>query len=153
MHKEVVDVIQVESSGRVSGTALLSTIDVCRISQINRGALRLYEREGLIDPPNRTPSGYRNYPIDTVERLEAIKQLKEIGLSLREIAALLADRDQGNIDSDNLRTLAEQQIQIVDARILRLHTVRGYLSAVATGEAFELEDPECNFLVRFLSRS
>jgi DNA-binding transcriptional MerR regulator len=131
----------------------LTTAVICRHSSVTRGALRIYEREGLIEPPRRTAAGYRDYPPDTVQRLEAVRQLKEIGFSLREIALLLSERDAGHIDPQSLQQMAREQLDAIDARIARLRTVRDYVSQVADGNAALIDDPECSFLVRFLSAS
>ena len=67
----------------------------------------MYEEEGLIAPQGRTEAGYRQYGADTLDRLRVILHLKELGLTLAEIALLLSDRDQGVLD--------EQAVQRLDA--------------------------------------
>lgn len=129
----------------------LTTAAICKHSSVTRGALRVYEREGLIEPPRRTLAGYRDYPPDTVQRLEAVRLLKEIGFTLREIALLLSERDAGQIDPQELKRMAAHQLQQIDARIARLQVVRSYVSQVAHGDAALIDDPECSFLVRFLA--
>ncbi len=54
--------------------------------------VRFYERRGLIADPPRKPSGYRQYPLDTVRRVRFIRRAKKLGFSLREIEELLALR-------------------------------------------------------------
>ena len=49
---------------------------VCAAAQVTRGQLRVYAREGLIPPPRRTDGGFRDYPADTVARLQAIRHSK-----------------------------------------------------------------------------
>jgi len=129
----------------------LTTAALCKRAQVTRGQLRVYEREGLIAPPRRTPSGYRDYPEDTSLRLMAIRQLKELGFTLAEIRALLAEGEAGGIDPARLQALARAQLEQVDARIARLQFVRGYIAAVAAGDFSVYDDPECSFLVRFLA--
>jgi MerR family transcriptional regulator, copper efflux regulator len=66
-----------------------------RISQLaERGGipattLRFYESAGLLTA-GRTPSGYRSYDEDAVQRLAFIGAAKHLGLPLEEIAELLA---------------------------------------------------------------
>jgi MerR family transcriptional regulator, copper efflux regulator len=132
-------------------TKPLTTAAICKQARVSRGALRVYEREGLIEPPRRTASGYRDYPLDTVERLEAVRQLKEIGFTLREIAMLLSERDAGQFDAKELIRMATEQLAVIDARIARLRVVRSFVSDVARGNAALIDDPECSFLIRFLS--
>jgi DNA-binding transcriptional MerR regulator len=112
----------------------LRTTALCRVAGVTRGQLRVYEREGLLDA-----------------RLLAIRQLKEVGFTLREIALLLAERDLGAITPARLKRMAREQLVEIDARIARLQVVREYVAAVAGGDVGVLDDPECRFLVRFLA--
>ena len=123
---------------------------LCRSAGVTRGQLRVYEREGLLEAPPRNASGYRTWPADTPARLLAIRQLKEVGFTLREIAMLLAERDLGAMSPARLKRLAREQLLTIDARIARLQVVREYVAAVAAGERGVLDDPECSFLVSFL---
>lgn len=111
----------------------------------------MYEREGLIPPPRRTAGGYRDYPRDTVARLRAIRQLKEIGFSLAEIALLLAEGDTGQLDEARMQALAAEQLRAIDQRIANLKFVRRFVAAVADGDMTALSDPDCSFLVQFLA--
>ena len=77
---------------------LHTTSALCKAANVTRGQLRLYEEQGLITPQGRTEAGYRQYGADTLDRLRAILHLKELGLTLAEIALLLSDRDQGALD-------------------------------------------------------
>jgi DNA-binding transcriptional MerR regulator len=129
----------------------LHTTALCRIAGVTRGQLRIYERDGLLEAPARTAAGYRTWPADTLARLAAIRQLKEVGFTLREIALLLAERDQGTMTASQLARLAREQLVAIDARIARLQVVREYVDAVAQGDRSVLDDPDCAFLVRFLA--
>lgn len=128
----------------------LTTAALCASAQVTRGQLRLYEQQGLIAPPRRTAAGYRDYAPDTAARLQAIRQLKDIGFTLAEIALLLSESDAGQIDEPAMRELARQQLRSIDERIARLQLVRRYAAALAAGDMSALNDPECSFLVQFL---
>lgn len=52
--------------------------------------VRFYERRGLLEDPPRSPSGYREYPPEALERLRFIRRAKGLGFSLAEIEELLA---------------------------------------------------------------
>ncbi len=129
----------------------LSSGAIQSAAQVSRGQLRVYEREGLIPPPQRTAGGYRQYPADTLQRLQAIRQLKEIGFSLGEIGLLLAEGDDGELDEARLQALAREQLAAIDARLANLKVVRRFVAAVAAGDMTALNDPECSFLVQFLA--
>lgn len=54
--------------------------------------VRYYEREGLIEKPARSASGYRHFSPNAVARLRFIQQAKELGFPLSENRQLLALR-------------------------------------------------------------
>jgi len=49
------------------------------------GTIRFYERRKLLKAPLRTSSGYRSYVLQDVKVLKGIKELQELGFTLREI--------------------------------------------------------------------
>jgi DNA-binding transcriptional MerR regulator len=132
--------------------AALTTARLCAAASATRGMLRLYEAEGLLAPPGRSAAGYRHYPADTVDRVQAIRLLKELGFTLRDIALLLSERDGGALDAARLQALAAAQLTAIDARMARLALVRRYIAAVAAGDLAQLQDDaECQFLVDFMA--
>ena len=62
---------------------------VARNAGLAIDTVRYYEREGLLQKPARTASGYRHYTPDAVARLRFIRQAKELGFTLAEIRELL----------------------------------------------------------------
>ncbi len=70
----------------------LRTGQVAKQAGVNVETLRYYEREGLIDAPPRTASGYREYPAETVSRIHVIRRAKALGFTLQEIRDLLSLR-------------------------------------------------------------
>jgi DNA-binding transcriptional MerR regulator len=130
---------------------LQTTSALCKAANVTRGQLRLYEEEGLIAPQSRTEAGYRQYGSETLDRLRAILHLKELGLTLAEIALLLFDRDQGVLDEQALQLLAGEVLSKIDERIAGLQVIRGYIAPVAMGDMSVLQDDDCNFVVEFMT--
>ena len=58
---------------------------VAREAHVGIDTVRFYEREGLIEEPPRRPSGYRQYPPETVQRVRFIRRAKDLGFTLTEI--------------------------------------------------------------------
>ncbi len=58
---------------------------------ISARMLRHYDRIGLVSPTERTAGGYREYSPEDVRRLFHVEGLRSLGLSLQEIADILAD--------------------------------------------------------------
>lgn len=59
---------------------------------VNVSTVRYYERRGLIPPPRRTATGYRQYETSIVARIRFIKAAQRLGFSLDEIGDLLSLR-------------------------------------------------------------
>jgi DNA-binding transcriptional MerR regulator len=131
--------------------SLQTTSALCKAANVTRGQLRLYEEQGLIAPQSRTESGYRQYGSDILDRLKTIMHLKELGFTLAEIALLLSDRDQGEIDANAIQRLAGEVLSKIDERIARLQVIRGYVAPVALGDMSVLQDEDCNFVIEFMT--
>ncbi|MFF4541076.1 heavy metal-responsive transcriptional regulator [Streptomyces aureus] len=93
--------------------------------------LRFYEEAGLL-PADRTPSGYRVYGEDAVERLAFISSAKLLGLALEEIRELLAVREEGVCASVRARILplVADRIAETDGRIAELRGFSMHLTGV-----------------------
>lgn len=84
-------------------------------TELSTNALRFYEREGLICPVSKSPSGYRLYGADTVTRLKFIKQAQHCGFTLNEIGELLNLRSRDSACCSDVRRLAvEKKLQLDD---------------------------------------
>lgn len=71
---------------------MLKIGDFSRLSRVSVKALRYYDEIGLLKPVKVDQfTGYRYYSAEQLPRLNYIVLLKELGLSLEEIARLLAD--------------------------------------------------------------
>lgn len=107
------------------------------IGQVAKGAgvgvetVRFYEREGLLPAPKRRPSGYRQYPADTVRRIHFVQAAKELGFTLREIRELLSLRVTAGKKCADVRKLAYQKLTEVDAKLTELQRVRAALAQLA----------------------
>ncbi|MCG6500274.1 MerR family transcriptional regulator, partial [Kitasatospora sp. A2-31] len=60
--------------------------------------LHHYDRSGLLAPSGRSPAGYRRYSSADLARLQQILFYRELGFTLEEIAAILADPQATALD-------------------------------------------------------
>ena len=86
--------------------------------------IRFYERQGLIPDPPRRPSGYRQYPAETVARLLFIKRAKELGFSLKEIAEILKLRVDPETSAGAIKQRVEEKIRDVEGKIGSLRRMK-----------------------------
>ena len=98
---------------------------------VEASTIRYYERIGLMPPPMRTPSGYREYSDDAAARLGFIQAAQSIGFSLGEIRETLAFRDRGEAPCGHVAALIERNAEEVRQRIVRLQEMRRELLMLA----------------------
>jgi DNA-binding transcriptional MerR regulator len=68
--------------------------------------MRLYERAGLISPARRARNGYRMFDEPAVDELLFVQRAKGIGMSLEDIAGLVAAWPTGKCQSLQARLRA-----------------------------------------------
>ncbi|HXP85778.1 MAG TPA: heavy metal-responsive transcriptional regulator [Bryobacteraceae bacterium] len=90
---------------------------------VNLETIRYYEREGLMRPPRRTPSGHRAYAPGDVLRLRFIRQSQALGFTLTEIKELLALRVTPNRPCIGVVRQIEVKAREVKAKIARLQAI------------------------------
>lgn len=105
----------------------LTISQVARRAGVGAETVRFYERQGLLAPPERTASGYRQYEEDAVWRLGSIRRAKELGFTLNEIKELLSLRLDAASTCDDVRSRAEAKIANIDEKIHMLQRMRGTL--------------------------
>ncbi len=91
---------------------------------IHPETLRFYERKGLIPSPPRLPSGYRDYPPETIDRILFIKRAKELGFSLGEIKELLSLNDNPPPNCEEVREKVRAKIVLLEEKIRDLRKIK-----------------------------
>ena len=89
--------------------------------------VRYYEREGLLDAPSRTASGYRAYGPQHVERLNFIRHARELGFDIEDIRQLLTLSAEPQESCHQVDSIARQHLDEIDLRIGRLEALRAEL--------------------------
>lgn len=103
--------------------------EVARRSGTGIETIRFYEREGLLPPPQRRPSGYRQYDEATVERLDYIRRAKELGFTLAEVRDLLELSSVASTCSHVCRRV-EAKIADIEGRIRSLQLMKRSLGKI-----------------------
>jgi len=102
--------------------------ELARRANVNPRTLRYYERIGVLAPTARTPAGYRLYTERDAARLMFIRRAQTLGLSLTEIADIIAVRDAGTAPCRHVRAVAQAKVAVIDARVAELQALRGELT-------------------------
>jgi len=92
---------------------MLTIGKLAALAETSTDTLRYYEREGLIEPADRTESGYRLYDKVSARRINFIKQAQHCGFTLTEIRDLLVLRSRDAACCGDVRTRAiEKKLQL-----------------------------------------
>jgi MerR family mercuric resistance operon transcriptional regulator len=103
---------------------------VASVAGVGIETIRFYEREGLIPPPPRRDSGYRQYPPATIDRIRFIKRAKDLGFTLAEIKEFLnLSVGKGTICTD-VKRKALEKLKEVDAKIADLKRIKRALNLI-----------------------
>ena len=123
-----------------------------RISELaNEGnvhleTIRYYEREGLMRPPQRTPSGHRAYAPGDVIRLRFIKRAQALGFTLTEIKELLALKVTPNQPCIDVVHQIEAKETEVKAKIVHLQPIQRTLRKMKASCEGRCSVSECPIL-------
>lgn len=125
----------------------LDIAEVARRSGLAASALRHYEAKGLIEPIGR--HGLRRvFAASVLERLALIALGRAAGLSLQEIATMLAVDGGSRLDRVQLAAKADE----LDRRIARMTAMRdGLRHAAACRAPSHLQCPRFRALLRVVS--
>lgn len=111
---------------------------------VNPKTVRYYEGIGLLPAPARQPSGYREYGDEDVDRLRFIRTAQRLGLSLSEIAEILAFRERGERPCDYVCEVLDRQVADLDRRLAEMAELRRELITLKA-EADRLPTAEACF--------
>ena len=115
----------------VAAPALAMKIgELARCSGLPVKTLRYYEDLGLLPAVGRSPGGYRLFAEESLRRLEFIRRLKSLGLSLEDIGACLAVHDAGQLPCGDIQRQLQRQIDLVDERLRELRQFRKELQTL-----------------------
>mgnify|MGYP000917560909 CR=1 FL=1 len=89
--------------------------------------IRYYDEIGLVTPDRRA-NGYRDYNDRAVQKLAFLKRARQLGFSIDDCRQLLSLYEDKQRASKDVRTLAQQHLAEIDARLSELHELRATLA-------------------------
>jgi MerR family copper efflux transcriptional regulator len=117
--------------------------ELAAVSGVTAKTIRYYEDIGVLDPPARTPSGYRQYTPEATNRLAFIRSAQAVGLSLGEIRGIVALRDRGTTPCGHVLDLITARAADLDRRISELQRLRAELGRLED-RAQHLDPADCD---------
>lgn len=97
---------------------------------VSTKTIRYYESIGLLDEPDRTASGYREYASDAAGRLRFIREAQATGLTLAEISSVLELKSAGERSCAHTTALIEAHMDAIDVQMAQLRSARDELAAL-----------------------
>lgn len=98
--------------------------EVAASAEVTIDTVRFYERRGVLPPPARRPSGYREYTPAAVERIRTARALQQLGFTLDEVIDALRAHDSGEASEASQLWRLEAVVDRIDARIAELRRTR-----------------------------
>src|SRR5438270_11319965 len=108
--------------------------ELAKLTGVTVRALHHYDEIGLVRPSQRSAAGYRLYDRDDVLRLQHVLLLREVGLPLDDIAAVLDDPS-----FDRARALRDHR-EVLVAKRARIDTMLAALDAAVRLEEDTMSD-------------
>jgi DNA-binding transcriptional MerR regulator len=108
----------------------MSTAELFTIGQLSRRTgvpartIRFWSDQGLVPPTARSAAGYRLYDAEAVARLDLIQTLRELGLGLDLVQAVLSR-------TRTIADVATAHVAVLDTQIRSLRLRRAVLATVA----------------------
>lgn len=111
-------------------STLLTRGGLARRVGISGEAIRFYENRKLLPDPERSAAGYRQYPPESVKRVQFIKRAQTLGFTLEEIAELLQLRANPRGSSRAVKAVAMEKLAVIDTKIRDLKRMKKSLGAL-----------------------
>ena len=108
--------------------------------------IRYYEREGLLDQPERSTSGYRAYEPGVVQRLVFIHRAQALGFTLKEIRELIALQTDRTADCTAVKTAATGKLDVIQQKLAQLQQMKTALEKVVGSCTGARPMAECEIL-------
>lgn len=104
--------------------------ELAKLAHTSAKTIRFYEDSGLLPPPARTASGYRDYGPEIVDRLRFIRRGQAAGLTLEKVRQILAIHDRGEVPCGHVRKVLNARLDQVRAQIAELIALEGHLQTL-----------------------
>ena len=112
---------------------MLSIGELSRKTGVKIPTIRYYEQVGLVVAPERSEGNQRRYTSTELNRLQVIKQARDLGFkidAIRELLELSAHPDQPCADANRI---AESHLEAIKSQIAKLRSLKAELKRITAG--------------------
>lgn len=98
----------------------------------SRDTIRYYEKLGLISQSGAAGrfNNYKNYSVEILNRLLAIRKIKEFGFTLKETHNMLVFFEEGVLEKQRGDRYVKRKIAVIDNKIKELQRVKKRLAQI-----------------------
>ncbi len=118
--------------------------DVSSRSGLPVKTIRYYEDIGLVSPP-RGSNGYRMFREQELHKLSFLGRARSLGFTIEDCRTLMALYDDETRESANVKRIANEHLEQIEAKISGLEAMRGTLSHLINECAGD-HRPDCPIL-------
>ena len=93
--------------------------------------IRYYEREGIVAKPGRSAGGRRMYSSDEIAKLRFVRRCRDLGFPISIIQTFLSLTAQSDRSCGEVKTIAENHLGEIDAKIENLVRLREALFSLS----------------------
>ena len=120
--------------------------ELAREAGVDVQTVRYYEREGLLEAPARTGSGYRAYGPNHLERLNFVRHCRSLDMPLAEIKRLTELSRDAGVSCDEVNALVRAHLGRVQAKRKSLEELEKQLSVLSAQCASGHRVADCGIL-------
>ena len=108
-----------------------------KLSGFSKDTIRFYEKKGLIRAGNagRDKYQFKDYPETVLNRLLAIRQIKEFGFTLQETLGMIILHEEGVLEPQRGLRFIQRKIAGIDQKIREMTLVKSRLQQVVDGSS------------------
>ena len=106
---------------------LMNIGTVAKLTGLSSKSIRLYEDKGIITPPLRSASGYREYSSANIQELSLIARAKNAGFSLIECKELVQLAQNPNRKSSEVKLKTKEKLAEIEMKIQELTEIKNQL--------------------------
>ena len=100
---------------------------VAKLTGLSSKSIRLYEDKGIISPPVRSDSGYREYSDNHIQELNLVSRAKNAGFSLQECKEFVQLAHNPNRKSSEVKARTMDKLREVEEKIAHLMEIKTQL--------------------------
>jgi Cd(II)/Pb(II)-responsive transcriptional regulator len=120
--------------------------ELARQAGVDVQTVRYYEREGLLEAPARTGSGYRAYAPAHLERLNFVRHCRSLDMPLGEIKRLMDLSRDRQVSCEQVDALVRAHLDRVQTKRKALEALEAQLSTLAAQCAHGHRVADCGIL-------